>query len=115
MKVYIIADKPQMLKIGNNDPVSQTSLIPLGTFLFITMPDIVNKINHIFKGPKDKYPYSMTSSQVLGWYDCPMLNRQKYQFPKFDCDVTKYAADYVGLTGRSPFARKIQGSDKAAK
>ena len=54
----------------------------------------------------------MTASQELGWYDCPMLNRQKFKYGKLDCDVTKYAADYVGLTGKSPYARKTQASDK---
>ena len=48
----------------------------------------------------------MTSSQELGWDDCPMLNRPRFNYRKLDCDVTKYAADYYGLTGKSPYARK---------
>ncbi len=74
--------------------------------MVILYVDIVNKINYHFKGPKDKYPYSMTASQEIGWDDCPLLNKPRFKFTKNDCDVTKYAADYVGLTGRSPYAKK---------
>jgi len=49
----------------------------------------------------------MTSSQEVGWDDCPYLNKHRFNFSKNDCDVTKYAANYYGLTGRSPYAKKI--------
>ena len=74
--------------------------------MIIVNQDIFEKIQHHFKGPKEKYDIPMTSNHEIGWQFSELLNRDTFQNKRLTCDVTKYANDYATMTGRSPFSKK---------
>ena len=65
------------------------------------------KISYSFKTPIEKYTYPMSSSQEYGW-DTKVLMRDLRKVTKPQCDITKFANNYVAsFGGRSPFSKKM--------
>lgn len=92
-----MTDKPNNVKKENLDLELRAKEIP---------ENISNKINHYFEMPNRKYTNPLTSSQEFGWYQNEKLNYKLKKYPRYICDVTRYADEYYALKGKSPYATR---------
>jgi hypothetical protein len=95
--VVILAEKPQVKKsnISNANETKQE------------MEELKQKLDVLSSVPKKKYPFPVTSSQEIGWEEMQQFKPMKYH-NKASCKETQYANDYVTMTMKSPFAKKVQ-------
>ena len=66
--------------------------------------ELKDKLMRMTAVPKVKASYPITSNQEFGWDSDLALSSKKWSYGKPVCAETKYASNYVTMTGISPFA-----------
>lgn len=100
--MVLLTEKPNrgtLLRTGDNHDEGLTD----------EMKDRLMKATAI---PKAKNQFPATSNQEVGW-DADMVRvmqpqyRSTWNHTKPSCAETKYASNYITMTGRSPYSTKI--------
>ena len=74
--------------------------------------DYTKGVKRVIQVPKDKYPYPMTTSQELGWDLKIVEYNGNFVYPRYQCNETKYADNYISMSRISPFANKQKANRK---